>query len=48
MGYGEMVKWDIGNIHIDKLTMKFKIFINEKLPFKTNIPLFQYSIYSPA
>jgi len=46
MGYEEMVKWvtcrepqgrAIGNIHIDKLTRKFKIFINEKLPLKTNI-----------
>jgi hypothetical protein len=26
------------------LTGKFKVFFNEKLPLKTNIPLFHYSI----
>jgi len=36
-------KWDIGLLGVFFLTHKLSLFKNKKLPFKTNIPLFQHS-----
>jgi len=44
LGYGEMGRWEIELSLKFILTRKFKIFINEKLPLKTNIPIFHYSM----
>jgi hypothetical protein len=37
-------KWDFGFLGISFLTIKLPTFKNEKLPFRTNIPIFHHSI----
>ena len=41
VGFGKMEKWVIDRIHLDN---KGRIFINNAIPLKTNIPLFHPSI----
>jgi hypothetical protein len=45
VGFGKLGKWVIDKIHLDNdLANEGRIFINNSIPLKTNIPLFRPSI----
>ena len=47
VGFGKLEKWVIDKIHLDNdLDDEGRIFINNSIPLKTNIPSFHPSIIS--